>query len=414
MKGSVKVFNNIFEYDFLSAWIKYNRITKGFSQEYVSHGICSPSHLSYFENGKKKLAPDLIERILSHMGIREIPSLNNIGSIRKTLINFISELEFRNHRNAKMLFEDIAKNKELIEISPYSIEYKIYELAYNIYIIKMPYSELKVSINNIDRVFQSLNNDLQYLFLLLTGRLYYKYLSHSEGISRLESAKKLKDTPWINYHLGFCYCYDKQSFRGIMAMNKALDSYQKSGQYPSAMYCNIYLGICYTDMSMYTEALQHLNAAHNAASNFDILSVSRQASLHISNIYLIKKDYDNAISWANKVISGDFSILAAINLALSFHAKKHHDKCHEVFTTFLANEYRSSVYYNFLRFKYLKLFKSDDSSFLHETIKSIIPYYEKINYSNICDIITLDLIDFYESKRKYKEANKLYIKLYRS
>ena len=40
-----------YNYDFIAAWIKYTRMRKGYSQEYVCHGICTVSYLSSFENG---------------------------------------------------------------------------------------------------------------------------------------------------------------------------------------------------------------------------------------------------------------------------------------------------------------------------------------------------------------------------
>jgi hypothetical protein len=38
MDNFVCILGNKFEYDFLSAWIKYNRIKEGISQEALAHG----------------------------------------------------------------------------------------------------------------------------------------------------------------------------------------------------------------------------------------------------------------------------------------------------------------------------------------------------------------------------------------
>ena len=81
LRGSVLIFGENFEYDFLSAWIKYNRLEHGYSQDAICHGVCSPSHLSYFENGKKKLNGDIIELLLHRMNIDKIPIIENIKMI---------------------------------------------------------------------------------------------------------------------------------------------------------------------------------------------------------------------------------------------------------------------------------------------------------------------------------------------
>ncbi|MCM1989335.1 helix-turn-helix domain-containing protein [Oceanirhabdus seepicola] len=411
MQGSVLIFGENFEYDFLSAWIKYNRLENGYSQDSLCHGVCSPSHLSYFENGKKKLNSEIIELLLHRMNIDRIPIIENIGSIRQELINFITELEFRNITSAKRIFNGILKYEDLIKISPYNIEFKIYKLAYDIHIDRKNYTDLKKDISYIDNIYSALNDDLRYLYLLLTGRLTYKYISHIEGLTRLENAKAIKDTPWVNYNLGFCYCYDKQSLRGIISMEKALETYQHLGQYVCAMYCNIYLGICYTDLQMYDEALNHLKATYTAANHFKIDSVLTQAYVHLSNMYMYLQDYTESLHWAQLALIGDFSVLAAVNCTECLNKLNRLEECKDIFDRFLISEKKDSLYYNLLYFNYLSIFHFDEDIFYQETIKNILPYYESINYSNICDIINKKLIEYFEKNRKYKDANKLYRKL---
>jgi hypothetical protein len=40
MKDTILVFEKQFEYDFLSAWIKYNRLKMEICQEALAYGIC--------------------------------------------------------------------------------------------------------------------------------------------------------------------------------------------------------------------------------------------------------------------------------------------------------------------------------------------------------------------------------------
>jgi len=40
LKGKIEVFGEELEYDFITGWIKYNRLQRGYSQEALSYGIC--------------------------------------------------------------------------------------------------------------------------------------------------------------------------------------------------------------------------------------------------------------------------------------------------------------------------------------------------------------------------------------
>lgn len=59
MNKTFYIFGQQIEYNFLSSWIKYLRMEKSISQEASCYGICSKSHLCYFENGKRTLREDI-------------------------------------------------------------------------------------------------------------------------------------------------------------------------------------------------------------------------------------------------------------------------------------------------------------------------------------------------------------------
>jgi len=162
---------------------------------------------------------------------------------------------------------------------------------------------------------------------------------------------------------------------------------------------------------MYDEALSHLKATYTAANHFKIDSVLTQAYVHLSNMYMYLQDYTESLHWAQLALVGDFSVLAAVNCTECLNKLNKIEECKDIFDRFLINEKKNSLYYNLLYFNYLSIFHFDKDIFYQETIKNILPYYESINYSNICDIINKKLIEYFEMKRKYKEANKLYRKL---
>jgi transcriptional regulator with XRE-family HTH domain len=104
MDNFVYILGNKFEYDFLSTWIKYNRIKEGISQEALAHGVCSTSHLSYFENSKKKLRSEIIEALLTKLRITNITGAKDIGLIRQKFNILMFQVESFDYESAEITY----------------------------------------------------------------------------------------------------------------------------------------------------------------------------------------------------------------------------------------------------------------------------------------------------------------------
>lgn len=412
MDGTIKIFGEEFEYDFLAGWIKYNRLQNNFSQEALAYGICSTSHLSYFENGKRKLRGEIIEAVLKKLNISEIKDCGNIGLLRQSFYNMMFQIESFNNENAKTVYSEIKNMEHLINTSPYNIEYKIYQLMYNIFVECLTYSDLKQDILTLDKIYSSLSDELKYLYMFMSGRVIYKYKSHTEGIQRLVTAHNFKETPWINYHLGFAYCFDNEALRGTYYLEKALESYASSGRYINALWCHNCLGICYSRLKIYEKSEEHFKAALTGAEHFNIDNIFWQLYTNLSHLYICKENYNEGIKWAKLALKTDLNpLLPACNYADACMKLNKIDECREIFDTYLKEEYKESKYYPLLYFSYLDFFHFDEDIFYEDVTKKILPYYENINYLDQCRIIKLRLIKYLEKKRKYKEATKIYEEL---
>ncbi|MBU3145143.1 tetratricopeptide repeat protein [Clostridium sp. CF012] len=412
MKDTVEIFGKELEYDFLSGWIKYNRLHNEISQSALAYGICSISHLSYFENGKKTLRGEIIELLLKKLNIHQIEEFGNIGLIRQQFYNMMFQIENLNHEDAKTIYKELLNVEDLISTSPYNIEYKIYQLMYNTFVECINYNDLKQDIIALDKIYSSLSQELQYLYLFITGRIIYKYDNHNKGIERLVNACKLKETPWINYNLGFSYCFNNEQLKGTYYLEKALESYEKSGRYINALWCHNYIGICYTDLKIYEKAEKHFKAALTGAEHFNINKIFGHLYINLSYLNFCREMYEESIVWTKKALETDGDpLLCASNYVEACIKLKRIEECKEIFNTYLIKEYEYSIYYNLLRFFYLSIFHLEESIFYEEVTKKILPYYENINYYNLCKPIKLKLIEHLEKKRKYKEANRIYKEL---
>lgn len=416
MKGSCIIYGKNLEYDFISGWIKYMRIKNGISQKALSYGICSKSYLSFFENGKRTLSEDAIEALLKKFHITNLDEIENIGAIRQRLYELRLDIEDSNRKNAENIYKELCSMEDFINNSLYNIEFKVYKLYYLTFANVITYDEFKASMNILDKILPSLDDNLRYLYLLATAKCIYRFEDHKEGINRMLLAYNIHNTPFINFQLGFCYCFDNQSVKGTYYLNLALDSYDKYGRYINAVFCHNYLSICYMNLKIYDSCETHLKAALNGANYFNMNKVLTAIYINLSNYYYIIGNYKDSIKWSEKSMTfchtynPEFELLAANNYVNAFIKEDHIDFIFikDLIKKYLKDENKSSRYYNLLYFDYLKLFHFKEEIFYKEVTEVILPFYKKINYIQIYTNIELALIDYLENKRRYKEANKIY------
>lgn len=429
MNGTVSVFDNEFEYDFLSGWIKYLRLEAAISQEALAYGICSVSHLSYFENGKKRLRGELIEALLRKLKVNIIEGVNDIGFIRQKFNKLSSQIEGFDYEAATTTYTDLCSFETLLCISPYNIEFKIYRLMYNILVERLSYEELENSIDTLDRVYNSLSLELQHLYMLISGKLIYDKGDHSKGIDRLKEAFRLKETPWINYRLGVAYCLNNEHLKSIQYLEKALVAYLNSGRYRNSMECHSFLGSSYTALRMYEKAEYHYKAVLNGSEYFSLDKNIFGVYTSLASLYLNMNNLDESIRYCFLAMNqkpstaienpwlkaswhyNEQPILAACLIIEIYKKVNTLPKCQEIFDKFLIQANQGSLYYKYLYSLYLSIYHSQEEQFYLELTSSSLPYYKDIGFLNIYIKLQYMLIEFLESKRRYKEANLLYREL---
>jgi tetratricopeptide (TPR) repeat protein len=202
-------------------------------------------------------------------------------------------------------------------------------------------------------------------YMFISGRIINRYKNLEEGIERLLTAMKLKNTLWINYILGCAFCFYDEPLRGTYYL-------EKGGRYINAAWCQNYLGICFSYLKLYDKAEKHFDAALSGAEYFNMDKLFWHLYTNLSYLYCCKGDFEESIKWSKKGLgTGGDLLLPASNYV---------DACSRLGKT-------------------------------EEVKQNILPYYEKMSKLNVIKDIKLKLIEYLEKKRKYKEANKLYKEL---
>lgn len=409
MKGQVKVFGKVIDYDFLAGWLKYNRLRRGYSQEALSHGICSKSHLSYFENGKKTLRQEVIEALLKKMDINEITEISSIGRLRQKFRTMYLMIETFNYEEATKIFEEICSMEEVIEGSPYNMEYRIYQLIYRSFVNNESYDDLEEDNNMIMKVYKTLREDLQHLYLFVASRILYRRSNESKYIKLLEEVRSKKETPWVNFQLGKALAYNNREVEGLYYLEKALNSYEKRGYYINAMWCHNFIGYCYAFLKDYKKAEKHLKTALNAAEFFGMQISCWHVYINLSYLHYYSRNYDLCKKYCLLAIEAnpDDPVLAAYNYAEVCYRLGETKEVEQTFAKYRREAYEDNRFYPLLNYFYYKVYHFEDDIF-YEKCKEIIDYYVKINHHKTTKDVRLGLIQHLEQKRKYKEATQIY------
>lgn len=409
--NEIIINNNNIDMSLLATWIKYNRLKQDLTQNFVAYGICSVSHLSYFENGKRSLDENAIKSIFKKLDLDVNTLPNQMGPLRQNFYNLFHHILALDYESARIIYDQITSQEHLILKSPYIIEYKIYQLIYKVFVSNKSLNELKDTIEPLLKLEATLNDELKHILYFLVSKLFYKYDLPSKGIKYLRLAEKIKRTPYTDYHLGFMYGFENQPLKGVYHLEKALKSYETTGYYINAMWCNNYLGIFTNRLGDHNRAIKHFNSALNAAQFFNIDQIKHHVYMNLSHVYLDKNPL-RALDFCNNALALDFDpILAVINKVQALKKLNKFYDIKVIFEKYLIDSYNTSRYYLLLRYYFLLYNHHEEQIFETETKSIILPYYEDLHYIEVIRTLSLGLIEYYEVKHKYKKANLLYKKL---
>lgn len=418
MENQIKVFKQYYDEKLLMAWIKFLRLEQNLSQEELAYGICSASYLSYFESGKKTLSGEWIELLLSKLKVSKLNNNLDQGILRSQYFELCQALESsRNDEGSRndvvdRIMDRIKTYESVLKDSPFYIEYRVYDYLYRCQRRGLEDKEaLLAETRNLDRIKDQLEEELQYYYYLASGRFIYKFVDHDDGIDRLEKAFHIRPSAWIHFSLGFSYCFHRAPLKAVYHFEEALRLYERSGGYINAVWCHNYLGICYTKLEIYNKAYGHYQTALKGAEHFGIHTLDYHLHVNLSDYYLNIKIYDKCIEYAKMAMQQKSdAILPAVNITEAAYHLGDIDTCTEYFDKYLQPQYSVSYYYMLLKFLHLYYMDRDNPNLYSFTLEEVIPYYEKLKYTNLITEIEIKLAEYLESKRRYKEACQIYKK----
>lgn len=391
----------------------------------MAQGICSPSHLSYFEKGKKQLREEIIQALLQRLNLSP-GAVADIGQIRHLLLRLATQVERLDYELAAETYAQLKEQQPIIQISPYALEFQVYHLLYQVFVARLSFEELIAEFQLMDRITPALKPELQCLYFLVSGKAHYDGGNHREGIRRLETALQLKETPWINYRLGVAYTLAQQPLTGLYYLEKALANFESSGQFINVLQCHSFLGQCCTELKLYDRGERHYLSIITGSEYLAIPPDLWGAYGGLARLELERGNFQGAMDWAEKSMAAvkDYNstppprwIRAFWNsentplLGVAYWVEASHNlgrrqDCVALLQEYLRKENSPLRYYKYLEF--LLLYITGSEELYPRSLAEFIPYYQQLGYLNILRSIKLKLIGHLESQRRYKEATKLY------
>lgn len=265
----------------------------------------------------------------------------------------------------------------------------------------------KKQVQFIDRNIIYLENDLLCLYYSLKSTFYYSIEKYDEALLELKkidiySEEEYQKAVLFDY-FGMIYKAKKEWIESLNYSYKAIDIYNNTYNYQRALYVKMDVGNIYVRLKKYDSGV---NVFLNILEDNEVVAINSQilASVYynLAWCYLLKKEYDNVIDYAEKSDAICFKIGNCKHKALAYYelgltdkamksideglmhlSKTSSDACFLKMIQALIVDYEQSI--TKMIETYNKFVEIDNEQGQEIVLEYIIDYYSKHQcYSKLC------------------------------
>jgi HTH-type transcriptional regulator, quorum sensing regulator NprR len=184
--------------------IKHYRMISELTQEQLSRGICSMTHLSKMERGLTDCSDEIMEFLANRLEINMESEMAKFESIPKMLFQFHDNLILENHHEIELVKDNLEESAYLIEISTYKMTYALLKIRYLIYKGQMKDARKKIKkLGNAQTQMSSYDRNL---YKHIIGILKLTSHDNVEAIVELQSIIP-QEYPIKEYYLHLAMAY---------------------------------------------------------------------------------------------------------------------------------------------------------------------------------------------------------------
>ncbi|WP_053363016.1 helix-turn-helix transcriptional regulator [Bacillus sp. FJAT-27251] len=253
------------------ALIKHHRIQKKMTQKELASGICSIPHLSKIENNSKEVNEETLKLLLQKLGVQPDEMAVREEKIGHLIAELNEKMTYYLKDEAKQCMEELRKLEDIAVFSSFLYPFELVRLRFLIYAgnlceAKEQQEILEKQTNNFSQQQLAFFQYLKSIYLLKKG--FFK-----KGDSILESLAAERnhglDSGELYYHLAMAKTSLEQSVYAIHYGILALQSFAANHNFIRILHVQMLLGINYTHVRNYNEAM---NCLQHAVRNAGLLN----------------------------------------------------------------------------------------------------------------------------------------------
>ncbi|MBE4909479.1 helix-turn-helix transcriptional regulator [Bacillus luteolus] len=402
--------------------LRFYRIQQNMTQEDLASGIISISYLSKIENNQTSASVEVLEMLCKRLGIKLIEE--NEYSLLKDLHDWYYQIINRNKEEVARRYEKYVDVIQSTNDSSAYIHFVLFELRY--FLLQRDLEKAEEQLNKINLFKDIFDDQMDYFYSKFVGLYHYmknrfstakdfyklaeRILNKSIHIERWEEAD-------LYYSIGLTY-----SQLGKMSLSNnythlALAIYQSRYDLKRSAECHVLLGICYLRTEEYELSEENYLLANKVAESMNDSNLRGIIYHNLGYLYSLQGKHHQAIAEYQKSLKHkldgniDGKLISIHGIITEYYSLGEYNSCEswlqEARKLQEENEYRD---YN-VHFEIYNYLINNPSEEFEKYMQDVaLPLFEKrenlqylIKYSEI-------LGAYFETKFKYKSANRYYTK----
>ncbi|WP_369900963.1 helix-turn-helix domain-containing protein [Bacillus manliponensis] len=237
--------------------IYYHRKQQKKTQEQLSKGICSVSHLSKIENNVKEVNSITLSLLCSRLGISIVEEENKVNCLKKQLGDFYEAMVCMDKERARNLYDFLYPYEDYIQYTELIYLYKLYMLRYKLFLNEI--EEARKIILRIEKYKNKLSEFEEYVRVFIYAIYHYEtkeYILSLEKLNYISEKSDIYEKEITDYYYYKALVHSRLN-HSVLAIHfgyKALKVFQETGNFYRILHVKNIIAIHLIEANEYREA----------------------------------------------------------------------------------------------------------------------------------------------------------------
>ncbi|WP_227394410.1 helix-turn-helix domain-containing protein [Jeotgalibacillus aurantiacus] len=398
--------------------IKYYRTKQGMTQTELAEGICSTSHLSKIETNMYAANEETVGMLLEKLGLKLEEVSGRLNEMKELLQEFIEAIFTQDRELAATLYVQVIENQDYMLSSELVNLYHLYIYRYQLW------NQEAEKANESLKILQKIKNTFNSIELNIFSFVQAVHCSTKEDHEMtIKHMNNFLENPipignyWVaecHYQLAYAHISINQNEAGLITGKKAYDLYVAECNFTRQIHAQMILGICYTRLGLYNEAIVVYRPLlrnvrmHYKNSLYVSVLINYSRCMYLSKEYSkVQRHVDEALQLVEPYTDSHGTALL-IWLENALKTKKVNKTWHS--RVLLLREISAIIndkYYHHYSI-YLEKLEFSQVDGIKYAVKWLYPYLIKVNaYSDAREVVE-EIIDYFNQVGDYVKAKEYY------